>query len=163
MVERVIAVDYDKCTGCRICESICAMAKAGECNPEKARIRIVKIEEYGNTISIPVVCMNCLTPACKVVCPTKAVHKNQVTGVMVVDNEKCIGCSACVYACPFGAITVDRLRGSSFKCDQCEGDPTCVKVCPSNAIEYVKDEEISIRLRRSAVDKLKSVLITKRE
>lgn len=161
MRERVIAVDYDKCTGCRICELTCSMANNSENNPEKARIRIVKIQEYGKMIYMPVVCMNCVKPFCKAVCPTEAIYKNKSTGAMQVDEEKCIGCSACVYGCPFGAISVDRSEGRSFSCNQCEGDPVCVKVCSTNAIEYLDSDEVSMRMRRAGLNRYEEFVNSK--
>ena len=72
---------------------------------------------------------------------------------LVLDRDKCIGCSACVYACPFGAIAVDRSAGHSFTCNHCEGDPACVRFCPTNAVQYMDSDEVSIRLRRSTLHK----------
>ena len=158
MEERVIAIDFDRCTGCRLCEMMCSMASAGESNPEKARIRIVKIYEYGRMIPMPAVCMNCIKPFCEAVCPVKAIYKNESTGGLLVDEEKCIGCSSCVYACPFGAISVDRSKGYAFKCDQCDGNPVCVQVCPTQAIEYLEGQEVSMRMRRAGLQKYETFI-----
>ena len=153
MTDRVIAIDYDKCTGCRICELACSMFNDGETNPAKARMRIVKIEEEAECLSIPVVCMKCGEPACKAVCPMGAISDDPATGARRIDKDKCIACSACVYACPFGAISVDRSAGRSFTCNHCDGEPVCVKFCPTGAVQYLEGEEVGMRLRRSALDK----------
>ena len=153
MADQIIAINYDKCTGCRICETACSILNAGEANPGKSRIRIVKIEEEAEALSIPVICMKCIEPACKAVCPMGAISDDPSTGARVVDDKKCIACSACVYACPFGAISVDRSLGHSLTCNHCEGDPTCVKFCPTGAIQYMDGDEVGIRLRRSALDR----------
>jgi len=153
MTDRVIAIDYHKCTGCRMCEVACSTTNSGETNPEKSRIRIVKIEREAEAYAIPVVCMKCVKPACKAVCPMGAISDDPVTGARKVDEGKCIGCSACVYACPFGAIAVDRSVGRSFTCSQCDGEPACVKFCPREAIQYLDDGEVSMRLRRSGLDR----------
>ena len=158
MGEHVIAIDFDRCTGCRLCETMCSMISAGESNPEKARIRIVKIYDYGQMTPMPVVCMNCVRPFCQAVCPMKAIYKNESSGVLSIDEEKCIGCSSCAYACPFGAIAVDRSKGSAFKCNQCDGDPVCVTVCPTNAIEYLAGEEVSLRMRRAGLQKYETFI-----
>ena len=60
MADRVIAIDYDKCTGCRICEIACSIKNDGEANPVKSRIRIVRIETEGNAQSFPVLCLKCV-------------------------------------------------------------------------------------------------------
>lgn len=161
MADYVIAIDYDKCTGCRICEVACSTSNAGETNPGKSRIRIVKIEDGANAMSIPVVCMKCVEPACRAVCPREAISDEPSSGVRIIDESKCIGCSACVYACPFGAIVVDRSKGCSFTCDQCRGDPTCVRFCPTGAVQYVDGEEVGMTARRASLDKY--VAFTKSE
>ncbi len=149
----VIAIDYDKCTGCRICELTCSLSTTGETNPAKARMRIIKIQENGYFFSIPSVCMKCGDTVCKAVCPMGAISDDPSTGARAIDKDKCIACSACVYACPFGAIAVDRSAGHSYTCSHCDGDPVCVKFCPTEAIQYLDTDEVSLRLRRSAMDK----------
>lgn len=153
MADQIIAINYDKCTGCRLCELACSLLNAGETDPGRSRIRIVKIEEESEALSIPVICMKCIEPACKAVCPMGAISDNPSTGARVIDKDKCIGCSACVYACPFGAITVDRSEGHSFTCNHCDGDPTCAKFCPTGAVQYVDSNEIGIKLRRSTLNR----------
>mgnify|MGYP003332077943 CR=1 FL=1 len=61
-------------------------------------------------------------------------------GVVVVEPEHCIGCLACVDACPFGAIYVGPEH-SVQKCDLCGGDPLCVKYCPWETIEMIASEQ----------------------
>lgn len=157
MSNRIIAVDYEKCTGCRLCEIACALANTGEARPERARIRIVKVHEGGANISVPVLCMNCVKPVCKTVCPARAISDSPKTGARSIDKDKCIACSACVYACPFGAISVDREAGYAFVCSHCEGDPVCVRFCPSGAIQYTYSEEIGIQLRRAKMNRFLDV------
>jgi len=153
MTDRVIAIDYDKCTGCRMCEVACSTTNSGETNPERSRIRVVKIEQEAQTWAIPVVCMKCIKPACKAVCPMGAISDDPVTGARKIDENKCVGCSACVYACPFGAIAVDRSLGCSFTCNLCDGEPACVKFCPREALKYLDNGEVSMKLRRAGLDK----------
>jgi Fe-S-cluster-containing hydrogenase component 2 len=152
VVDRVIAIDYDKCTGCRICELACSVKHNGQVNPSKSRIRVVRIETEGRALSFPVMCMKCVEAFCIAVCPMGAISKDADTGARVVNIDACVACSGCVYACPFGAITVDRTLGHAFNCNLCEGDPTCVRYCPRDAIQYLEGEEVGIRMRRSAVE-----------
>ncbi|MBW2368458.1 MAG: 4Fe-4S dicluster domain-containing protein [Deltaproteobacteria bacterium] len=152
MVDRVIAIDYDKCTGCRICEIACSIKNSEEVNPVKSRIRVVRIESDGNAHSFPVLCMKCVEAFCMTVCPVGAISNDLKTGVPVINPDKCIGCSSCVYACPFGAVSVDRILGHAFKCHLCDGEPTCVQFCPRDAIQYLDSAEVGIRLRRSSLE-----------
>ena len=135
---KTLIVDAQKCSGCRTCESYCALKHGDVCNPARGNIHVVKWER--DAIFIPINCRRCEKPACEMVCPKHATHRNFATGAMEVDEARCIGCLSCLFACPFGATFADPTNGAVLKCDLCDGDPTCVKVCPCGAISY---EEIS--------------------
>ena len=130
--ERVF--NYDKCTGCRICETACSMHFGLGSNPQKSRIRIVNLEGEADVTYIPVACVQCEKAPCEAICPTGAIYTTSETRAKLIDKDKCIGCSACVYACPFGAIALDRSVGTAFVCDLCDGDPLCVRFCPWDAL-----------------------------
>ena len=154
MAEYELVVNYDKCTGCRICETACSIRLGAEVNPQKSRIRIVKLEGEADVIAIPVKCVQCEKPPCEAICPTVAIYTNPTTGTRLIDREKCIGCSACVYVCPFRTIALDRSVGSTFVCNLCDGDPLCVRSCPWDALQYIRSDEVSIRLKKTRADKL---------
>ena len=154
MAEYELVVNYGKCTGCRLCETACSIRAGSEANPQKARIRIVKLEGEADVVPIPVKCVQCENPPCLAICPVGAISTNQETGARQIDRDKCIGCSACVYICPFGAIVLDRSAGSTFVCDLCDGDPLCVRFCAFDALQYVRADEVSIKLKRVRADKL---------
>ncbi len=138
MALKTVIIDAEKCSGCRSCETYCSLRHEWACAPSRGRIHVVKWEQEG--IFVPVNCQRCETPACEIVCPQGATHRNHLTGAMEVDPLRCIGCLSCVFACPFGATFVDGETGRILKCDLCDGDPTCVKVCPTGALTC---EEIS--------------------
>lgn len=138
MAFKTLIIDAEKCSGCRACESYCALKHEGVCNPAMGRIHVVKWEQ--EAIFVPINCMRCEEPACELACPKRATYRNYKTGAMEVDPNRCIGCLSCVFACPFGATFVDPEDGRVLKCDLCGGDPTCAKVCPTEAITC---EEIS--------------------
>jgi Fe-S-cluster-containing hydrogenase component 2 len=131
----------------------CVVTNCGEVNPTRSRIRVVKIEEEANLFSLPVLCMKCVKAACKEVCPVGAIADDPKTGARAIDPDKCIGCSACVYACPFGAITVDGALGYSFTCTQCDGDPACVRFCPADVIHYLDRDEVGMLQRRIGLER----------
>jgi carbon-monoxide dehydrogenase iron sulfur subunit len=150
----VIIIDADKCSGCQMCEVACSLRNTKECNPERSRIRVIKTQLDGQLEFIPSTCMQCETAMCELVCPTGAISRHPETGARIISEKKCIGCSACSYACPFGACFVDRRLGKALVCSQCEGDPICVKVCPSGALSYTRADQVSITLKRGATQRL---------
>ena len=88
MDDKVIVIDYAKCTGCRICEMACVVTNCGEVNPTKSCIRVVRVEEESNLFSLPVACMKCVKAACKEVCPVGAIGDDPKTGARAIDTVK---------------------------------------------------------------------------
>ncbi len=143
---KVIVVDHEKCTGCRLCEVVCSVFHTGSSNPARSRIKIVKWEDSGTYL--PTTCMNCEKPFCVEVCPTKACHKEADQQRVVIDKDKCIGCKTCIVACPFGAPLFDNVERVSIKCDYCDGDPQCVNFCQTKAVDYVDADRINANKKR---------------
>ena len=154
--EKIFLIDSEKCTGCKLCEAVCAFCKEREFNPTRSRIHILKWERTG--LDIPMVCLHCDTPICESVCPTRAICRNNETGAMVIDYDLCIGCKMCVFACPFGGISVDLKKRRVIKCDLCDGDPRCVRFCSPGAIQYVKASRIAFMKKRHAVEQLSELI-----
>lgn len=130
---KVLFVIKRLCTGCQECELVCSLSKTGIFNPKLARLKVIHSE---TGVTHPVVCRHCLKPLCREACPVEALSKNPETGAVVLDEKKCIGCRACVEACPFGAIQVGP-EGEILKCDLCNGNPVCVQFCsrrPKNTV-----------------------------
>lgn len=150
----VVIIDSSKCTACRMCEVACSLRNSSECNPERSRIRAIIKETDGRINVVPSTCMQCETAMCMHVCPTQAIQRNSETGSLAIDDRKCIGCSACSYACPFGACFVDRKVGKAVVCNQCDGDPTCVRICPTEALRYINSDRVNIGLKREKASRL---------
>ena len=129
-----ILVQGNICTGCRACEVACVAHHEGRFGTATARLRIVKIEPLG--IDRPHVCRLCRRAPCIAACPTGALFKSDATDAVLVRKDDCIGCSACVDACPFGMADLHPETGIALICDLCEGDPVCVKRCATGAIRY---------------------------
>jgi carbon-monoxide dehydrogenase iron sulfur subunit len=140
-MSKVIVVNPDRCTGCRICELVCSLEHHGEFNPAKSRIKInIFPKEF---FFYPNVCSQCEDSWCARICPIGALRRNAETGIVELDEIKCVGCRMCMQACPFGAMGFDSEEGISEKCDLCGGDPQCVKYCFFNALEY-KEPEVAM-------------------
>jgi Fe-S-cluster-containing dehydrogenase component len=101
----------------------------------------------------PVVCMHCDDPTCAEVCPADAIKQTEDGVVQSSMKSRCIGCSNCVLACPFGVPRYVAAIDQMMKCDMCYDRtsigkrPMCATVCPSQALFYGTRDEIE-RLRR---------------
>lgn len=153
-----VTVYPEKCTGCRACEMVCSLNKWGECSPERAAIRNIRTEAAGLVSTLPVLCQQCENPICQAVCPVGAITRDELTGALVVDEDKCLGCRRCVYSCPFGGVSVDSVTGKAVKCDLCGGDPNCVKFCSKEALQFVMDDKISANRKRQSSEKYREFL-----
>jgi len=155
-MQKILFIDAEKCSGCRLCESVCALYHEKVCNPARARINVAKWETAG--IYVPMVCQQCETPLCEDVCPMHAIKRDEKTGAMLIDYDLCVGCKLCVMFCPFGGITLDAKTGRVLKCDLCGGEPVCVKFCAPEALQYVNATTINLRKRRAAAEKFSDLM-----
>ncbi len=100
------------------------------------------------TLHFPRSCLHCEEPACVTVCPTGASYKRAEDGIVLVDEDKCIGCKLCSWACPYGAREYSEVEGVMKKCtlcidriynehlDEAERQPACVQACPTRARHF---------------------------
>jgi carbon-monoxide dehydrogenase iron sulfur subunit len=70
------------------------------------------------------------------VCPFKAIVRDPKTNAVVIREDLCDGCGACIANCPFKAIFMHPEKNIAIKCDLCGGDPSCVKHCPQSVLYY---------------------------
>jgi Fe-S-cluster-containing hydrogenase component 2 len=149
---KVLYIDHDKCTGCRLCELVCAVSHDGISNPARSRIRVMKWEAEG--LYVPMTCQQCQDAPCLNVCPVKAISRDEELGRVKVDYDICIGCRSCVSVCPFGAMIFNSRDRRVLKCDVCDGDPQCVRFCEVKAVEFIEAGDVSIRKQRKAAERL---------
>lgn len=154
---KIMTVDHEKCTGCRLCEMVCSVNKEGASDPARARIHVIKWEMEG--LYVPMFCQHCEDPLCAAVCPVRAIERDEVEGRVRVDKEKCVGCRSCLSACPFGAIGWDGRKKKVIRCDLCHGDPTCVKFCATKAIQFVEADKAVIMKKRAAAERFHKALL----
>lgn len=162
----VMVIDLSKCQNARKCMNACQ--EAHHLRPEQHHINVLKMQETPETepYYMPKPCQHCDNPPCTAVCPVDATFKRQ-DGIVLIDNERCIGCRFCMAACPYSARlfhwqeplfseqdkdlvydverNVPQRRGTISKClfsaDKLrEGkQPSCVSACP-NGVYYFGDE-----------------------
>lgn len=151
-MSKALYINYEKCTGCRLCELVCAVKHDGISNPARSRIKVMKWEMEG--LYIPMSCQQCQDAPCVNACPVKALSRDEGLGRVVVDYDVCIGCRTCVSVCPFGAMSFNTIDRKVFKCDLCEGDPQCVRFCDRKAVDFVSPDDVSIEKKRQAAGRL---------
>ena len=144
-----LAIDLNKCTGCRNCELACSAERTKSFNPRRSRIQILK-DEVRNLV-VPMVCLQCEDPLCEQACPNGAISYNE-KGTLIVDSEVCIGCMNCVTACIYGGIEIDPKTLKAIKCDLCGGNPACIKACEYGAISLVDTKSKGLKARRLGID-----------
>lgn len=133
MTHKAIVVDNKKCNGCRICEIFCSKKHGGKVLPRASRIRVLP---YFPGLDVLVVCYQCERPLCIESCTNHAIVRDEKTNAIVIREDLCTGCKACVETCPAHAIFMHPNKNIAIKCDLCSGDPECTKHCPEGAIEY---------------------------
>jgi Fe-S-cluster-containing dehydrogenase component len=162
----VMVIDLSKCRNARKC--IAACQGAHHLRPYEYHINTLIMQESHNTAPyyMPKPCQHCDNPPCVAVCPVNATFKRQ-DGVVLIDNERCIGCRFCIAACPYSArmfhweeplmsesdkdklydieLNVPQKKGTISKClfssDRLRVGklPYCVSACP-NGVYYFGDE-----------------------
>jgi len=162
-----LVIDLDICVGCHACAVNCKEWNSGghaapltDKDPYGAKPigvwfnRIHTFEasagdgEPSRTVHFPKSCLHCEDAACVTVCPTGASFKRDEDGIVLVNEDKCIGCKLCSWACPYGAREYDEDEGVMKKCtlcidriynknmDEVDRVPACVSTCPASARHF---------------------------
>jgi len=160
-----LVIDLDTCVGCHACAVNCKEWNSGGHSaplPDREPFgqdahgvwfnRVHTFEcgdgEASRTVHFPRSCLHCEEPACVEVCPTGASYKRAEDGIVLVNEDICIGCKLCSWACPYGAREYDDDAGVMKKCTLCidriynenlpEADrvPACVSTCPASARHF---------------------------
>ncbi len=163
-----LVIDLDTCVGCHACVTSCK-----EWNSQGYGAPLADVDAYGDNplgsflnrvhafevtpaepeappqiVHFPRSCLHCDDAPCVTVCPTGASYKRADDGIVLVNEDICIGCGLCAWACPYGAREMDPAEQVMKKCTLCvdriyndalpEEDrvPACVKACPAGARHF---------------------------
>lgn len=152
----IINCHWDLCLGCQQCVTACAVAHsqtkklfgavAEKCKPySRITLKIDKLKKkIGNK------CRNCDPAPCLDYCSNGALMRDEESGIVFINDNRCTGCGACATGCPFGNISLNKKEHSDYlqhiaeKCDGCvqvlteTGVPACVHACRSGALIYTE-------------------------
>ncbi len=139
-------LDPQRCIGCHACEMACAEC---ETNGQLPMIHVDYVERAVSPQTSVQVCMHCEEPTCARVCPADAIAKDELGVVHSANAARCIACSNCVLACPFGVPKKIEPMKLMMKCNLCYDRtsagrrPMCATVCPSGALFYGTRERMA--------------------
>lgn len=135
---KTFRINAKKCAGCRLCEMACSFKHHKEFSPELSNVRIRCIEDLAECT--PLNCIQCEDRNCIKVCPVDALSVDEKTGAVIVNQDNCIKCEACIEACNYSGIRmIEKVYQPQISiCDLCSGDPECVKVCREQALTYIE-------------------------
>jgi Fe-S-cluster-containing dehydrogenase component/formate-dependent nitrite reductase membrane component NrfD len=134
-------IDNRKCIGCHACTVACKSEHEVPIGVDRTWVKYIEKGEFPNTRRLFTVmrCNHCEFAPCVTICPTTALYRRS-DGIVDFNNERCIGCKACMQACPYDALYIDPESDTAAKCNFCTHrlevglEPSCVVVCPERAI-----------------------------
>jgi Fe-S-cluster-containing dehydrogenase component/formate-dependent nitrite reductase membrane component NrfD len=134
-------VDHTKCIGCHACTTACKSENEVPLSVTRTYVKYVDTGHFPQTRrSFQVTrCNQCEDAPCVAACPTASMHQRP-DGIVDFDKSICIGCKACIAACPYDAIFINPEDKSAEKCNFCAHridiglEPACSVVCPTQAI-----------------------------
>ncbi len=151
-----IRTNQDRCISCKACEVHC---KSKNRVPKGAKLGILvstgpmKKGDNPKILNLFMPCFHCEQPWCVAACPTGAMTRREKDGIVYVDAELCVGCKACIVACPWKIPQWDETSGRAIKCDFCRDrldqglKPACVTACTARALEFVSPNPESEKTR----------------
>ena len=134
-------IDHTRCIGCHACTTACKSENLVPLSVTRTYVKHVDIGVFPQARRAHQVtrCNQCAHAPCATACPTAAMFK-RADGIVDFDKSICIGCKACMAACPYDAIFINPEDHSAEKCNFCahridmQLEPACVVVCPTQAI-----------------------------
>ncbi len=134
-------IDNRRCIGCHACTVACKAEHDTPLGVNRTWVKYIEKGEFPNTRRLFSVmrCNHCADAPCVEICPTGSLFTRE-DGIVDFDKRRCIGCKACMQACPYDALYIDPETDTAAKCNYCAHrvdiglEPACVNVCPTHAI-----------------------------
>lgn len=142
--DRGFLFQMERCTGCNACELACSTEnELGWGRSWRQVFHLNEPREPGTpALHLSLACNHCDDAPCMKACPTLALRRSSETGAVLVDEERCMGCRYCSWACPYDALHFDHGRQVMTKCTLChhrlreDRTPACVEACPTGALDF---------------------------
>jgi Fe-S-cluster-containing dehydrogenase component len=159
-----LVIDLDTCVGCQACVTACkgwndqgvGLSDQDPYGADPSGTFLNRVHSYqvavpdapAQVVAFPRSCLHCDNAPCVTVCPTGASYKRAEDGIVLVNEDACIGCGLCAWACPYGAREMDAAQGVMKKCTLCvdriynetipepQRQPACVITCPVGARHF---------------------------
>ena len=155
-------IDQTRCIGCHACTTACKSENQVPVGVTRTFVKYVDVGRFphGRRAFQVTRCNQCDDPPCAAACPTAAMYRRP-DGIVDFAKALCIGCKACIAACPYDAIFINPEDHSAEKCNFCAHrldmglEPACVVVCPTQAILvgdlHDEDSAVARMVQREAV------------
>ncbi|MCT7944474.1 sulfate reduction electron transfer complex DsrMKJOP subunit DsrO [Shewanella septentrionalis] len=138
-----MVIDLRRCVGCQACTVACTIENQPPLGQFRTTVQQYEVSQQEDTtpptfLMLPRLCNHCENPPCIPVCPTGATFQRK-DGIVVVNNEWCVGCGYCVQACPYDARFINHDTNTADKCTFCAHRldagllPACVETCVGEA------------------------------
>ncbi len=144
MPKYALRFDQDLCVGCQACEVACKQEHGIPVGLKWLQVVEIGPRQVGEKLKLDfrlLRCMHCGKPPCRDICPVQAIYKRG-DGLVLIDEELCIGCEECIEACPFEVPQLNNESNVVEWCNMCvhrieQGlQPSCVQHCPTEAIQF---------------------------
>jgi len=143
-----LIVDQERCIGCEACSVACRLENQGHGPYIRVETVSAEIKDKPSGIFpdltlhfLPRLCQHCANPPCVEACPVEALNKRPDGPIVLIEDE-CTGCRACLDACPYEAISFNDETQKASKCDLCVNrldqglEPFCVTCCEGQALHF---------------------------
>lgn len=130
-----------KCVKCTSCSAACRLYNGWEVNPRNIYTYNEKVLPDIPLVNVSLACNHCEDPACMNGCPSGAFFRDNESGAVLIDQERCLGCRYCLWNCPYDAPKFDEKKKIIVKCNLCHSLnngslPACSTACPTGALSY---------------------------
>lgn len=166
----VMVIDLSKCKNARKCVEACQKGHHLPKSQEFMKVYLLQDSEKTSPYWFPKPCFHCDNPLCVSVCPVGATYKRS-DGIVLIDNERCIGCKFCMTGCPYSTrvfawkhypeydedkepyspeASSPGQEGTVAKCDFCPDLirvgklPYCVTACPMGVLYFGDVDEDTV-------------------